>query len=165
MLFAPQYARCSQEPLFHASITSLGRLAGSVDYAGQLYELALELERTQQSAQAKRDEIEARLDGAFAAASGDIFRTLAEAKSYAFEKAALSEADSRRFGDQLKPYLAAKEIYLQNLRLELFEEALQNTRKYVVVSDPNDTEIFIVDLKEQLTPSLYDVTGLEAPKQ
>jgi hypothetical protein len=34
-------------------------------------------------------------------------------------------------------------------------------RKYLVVADTNDTQVFIVDVKEKLVPSLYDITGLE----
>jgi len=30
-----------------------------------------------------------------------------------------------------------------------------------VVADQNDTQIFIVDFKEKLTPSLYELSGFE----
>jgi hypothetical protein len=31
----------------------------------------------------------------------------------------------------------------------------------VVVADENDTQIFIIDVEEKLTPSLYDLGGFE----
>ncbi|MFA5784987.1 MAG: SPFH domain-containing protein, partial [Phycisphaerae bacterium] len=144
---------------------TLGNLAGSVGYAEQLYKLAVELENTPDDS-SQRQQLVTQIDNAFANAGGDIFKTLAESKSYAFEKATLSEADSKRFADQMKPYLAAKDIYRKNLRLEVFEdEALGNIRKYVFVSDPNDAQVFIVDVQEKLTPGLYDITGLENQEQ
>lgn len=145
---------------------TLGNLAGSVEYAEQLYKLAVQLEQTQQNKPQVREHLAKQLDAAFMDAGGDIFKTLADAESYAYEKATLSEADSKRFADQMKPYLAAKDIYRENLRLEVFEdELLQKIRKYVVIADPNDAQVFIVDMKEQLTPGLYDITGLEAPEE
>ena len=42
-----------------------------------------------------------------------------------------------------------------------FEDALEKIRKYVVVADTNDTQVFVVDLQEKLMPSLYELTGLE----
>ena len=73
-----------------------------------------------------------------------------------------TEGDTgERFDSQLKAYKAAEEIYKREQRLAAFEEALQNIRKYVVVADPNDTQIFIFDAKEKLTPSLYDIGGFE----
>ena len=38
-------------------------------------------------------------------------------------------------------------------------------RKYIVVADQNDMQVFIVDVKEKLTPDLYDVTGIEETSQ
>jgi hypothetical protein len=43
----------------------------------------------------------------------------------------------------------------------MLEEALKNIRKYVVVADPNDKQIIIIDLQGKLTPSLYDIGGFE----
>jgi regulator of protease activity HflC (stomatin/prohibitin superfamily) len=143
----------------------LSNLAGSVDYAEELYDMVLKLEQLEGANVKNREQMAEQLDKSFSQASGDIFKELAEAKSYAFEKATLSEADSKRFADQLKPYLAAKNIYLRNLRLQVFEESLDKTRKYVVVADPNDTQVFIIDVKEKLSPDLYDITGVEAPEE
>jgi membrane protease subunit HflK len=146
--------------------STLGNLAGSVNYAEQLYKLAMKFEQTRQSDTESREQLAEQLDKSFTNAGGDIFKTLAEAKGYAFEKATLSEADSKRFADQLKPYIVAKEIYRKNLRLEVFEDKpLRKIRKYVIIADPNDTQVFIVDVKEKLEPGLYDITGLEAPEE
>jgi membrane protease subunit HflK len=145
---------------------TLGNLAGSVEYADQLYKLAVRLEQAQKDKPQVREQLAEQLDKAFLNAGGDIFKTLADAKSYAYEKATLSEADSKRFTDQLKPYLVAKDIYREHLRLEVFEDdVLKKIRKYVVIADPNDSQVFIVDMKEQLAPGLYDITGLEAPEE
>jgi hypothetical protein len=43
--------------------------------------------------------------------------------------------------------------------LAALEEALKNIRKYVVIADERDVEMFIFDFKEKLTPSLYE--GIE----
>jgi hypothetical protein len=127
--------------------------------------MVMKLEQPSDSGVQNREQLSKQLDDSFLQASGSIFKELAGAKSYAFEKAILSKADSYRFADQLKPYLAAKDIYLRNLRLQVFEESLEKTRKYVVVADPNDTQVFIVDVKEELSPDLYDITGLEATEE
>jgi len=100
-------------------------------------------------------------DTAFARASGDIFSTLRQSQSYAFEKATLAYATGQRFADQLKAYRAAEEIYKRQQKLAVFEEALDRIRKIVVAADTDDTQVFIVDLQEKLTPSLYELSGLE----
>jgi hypothetical protein len=58
-------------------------------------------------------------------------------------------------------YHAAEEIYKREQLLAVLEECLQNIRKYVVVADANDSQVYIVDLQEKLTPSLYELGGLE----
>ncbi len=101
------------------------------------------------------------MDLAFAEAKGDFFTTLRESQSYAFEKATLARATGQRFASQLKAYRAAKEIYKREQRLAVLEEALENIRKFVVVADQNDTQVFIIDVQEKLTPSLYELAGYE----
>ncbi len=140
----------------------LSSLAGSVEGAGELYRLAARY----QQAREQRNEVEVErigklLDKAFAEAKGDIYRTLREAQSDAFEKATLARATGERFASQLKAYRAAEEIYVREQRLAVFEEAFDKIRKFVVVAEPNDAQIFIVDLQEKLTPSLYDISGFE----
>jgi membrane protease subunit HflK len=140
----------------------LSTLVGSVEDADKLYSLAAKYQQAKEKNQP--DEIEKLandLDLAFAEAKGDIFSILREAQSYAFEKATLARATGQRFASQLKAYRAAKEIYKQEQRLTVLEEALENIRKYVVVADQNDKQVFIFDAQEKLTPSLYELSGLQ----
>lgn len=141
---------------------TLSTLVGSVEDADKLYDLAAQYQLAKEQNKIDQiDKLSDALDNAFLEAKGDIFRTLRVARSYAFEKATLSRATGERFESQIKAYEAAREIYEREQRLTAFEEALQNIRKYIVVADPNDTQIFIFDAKEKLTPSLYDIGGIE----
>jgi hypothetical protein len=133
-----------------------------VEDADKLYSLAAEYQLAKGKNQtAKIKNLGSNLDTAFAEAKGEIFTTLRQAQSHAFEKTALARAAGERFASQLKAYNAAKEIYIRQQRLAMFEEALDNIRKFVVAADTNDTQVFIVDVKEKLTPSLYDIGGIE----
>ncbi len=137
---------------------TLSNLAGSVEEANNLYSMVTAYLRKG----ADRGELQSReLDRAFAGAGGEIFARLRIAQSYAFEKATLAEATGRRFSSQVKAYRAAKEIYKRQQRLVVLEEGLKNIRKYVVVADVNDSQVYIVDLQEKLTPSLYELGGFE----
>ncbi len=141
---------------------TLSALAGSVEEADRLYSLAAKYQRAKQQNQTEEiEKLGNDLDLAFAQAKGHIFSTLRQAQSYAFEKAILARATGQRFASQLKAYRAAEEIYKREQRLAVFEQALGNIRKFVVVADQNDTQVFIVDVKEKLTPSLYELSGLE----
>jgi len=141
---------------------TLSTLVGSVEDADRLYGLAAKYQQAKEENNIDQiDELSDALDNAFLEAKGDIFSTLREARSYAFEKATLARATGERFESQIKAYEAAKEIYKREQRLTVFEEALQNIRKYIVVADPNDTQIFIFDAKEKITPSLYDIGAIE----
>ena len=75
---------------------------------------------------------------------GEIFATLRQAKSDAFEKATIARADSERFVGQLKAYRASKRIYKNEQKLAMLEEALEPIRKFVVAVDPNDAEVVII---------------------
>ena len=131
-------------------------------FRSKLYELAAGYQKAKDAGDAgKIRQLANDLDTAFAQAKGDIFSTLRQAQSYAFEKATLARAAGQRFASQLKAYRAAKEIYMHQQRLMVFEQALENIRKYVVVTDVNDTQVFVIDVQEKLTPSLYELTGLE----
>ncbi|MHC4891157.1 MAG: SPFH domain-containing protein, partial [Planctomycetota bacterium] len=145
----------------HAERNSkLSNLVGSVQDAEKLHSLAVLYQQAiKENDPEKIEEFGKALDAAFAQAKGDIFKILRQAQSYAFEKATLAEATGQRFADQLKAYRAAEEIYKHQLRLAALEEALKNIRKYVVIADEKDVEMFIFDFKEKLTPSLYE--GIE----
>lgn len=141
---------------------SLSTLAGSVEDADELYNLVAEYQLAKEQNNSEQiEKLGHHLDLAFAQARGDIFTVLRESQSYAFEKATLARATGERFASQLKAYRSAEEIYRRQLRLAVFEEALDNVRKYIVVADHNDTQVFIVDVKEKLTPSLYELGGFE----
>jgi len=141
---------------------TLSTLAGSVDGASDLFVLAADYQKArQENNRQKTDEIAGRLDTAFTQADGDIFCTLREAQSYSFERVAIARSTGERFDSQVKAYRAAPEIYKKEQRLLALEETLSPIRKYVIVADPNDAETFIVDLKEKLTPSLYDIGGVQ----
>jgi len=141
---------------------SLSVLAGSVEAADELYGLAVKYQQAEDANNpADVEKIGNELDKTLEEANGDIIKPLRESQSYAFEKAILAKAAGERFASQLKAYRAAKEIYKRHLRLMALEEGLKNIRKYVVVADPNDEQVFIIDVQEKLTPSIYDIGGLE----
>jgi len=144
----------------------LSSLVGSVDDADKLYALASQYQQARKNNQSKEiEKLGGQLDSAFAQAKGGIFSTLRQAQSYAFEKETLARATGQRFASQLKAFRAGGEIYKQQLRLAVFEEVLPNIRKYVVVADQNDNEVFIIDVQEKLTPSLYDLPVIQENKE
>jgi len=140
----------------------LSTLAGSVEDADELYRLAAEYQLVKEKNQTEEvEKLGKELDMAFGQASGDIFTTLRQAQSYRFEKAKLAQATGRRFASQLKAYQAAEDIYMREQILAAYEQIPENIRKYVVVADENDTQVFIIDVQEKLTPSLYELGGLQ----
>jgi len=141
---------------------SLSALVGSVKAAGEIFGLAAKYEQVEDVNNPEYiEKLGNELDAALEQAKGDIYRIIKESQSYAFEKTTLAEAMGERFANQLKAYRAAKGIYKRQLRLAALEEATKNIRKYVVVADPNDVQVFILDAQEKLTPSMYDIRGIE----
>lgn len=141
---------------------SLSALVGSVKAADELYGLAAKYQQAENTNNIEDvEKLGNELNTALEKARGDIIRIIRESQSYAFEKATLAKATGERFASQLKAYRAAEDIYKRMLRLNMLEEALKNIRKYIVVADPNDKQIIIIDVKEKLTPSLYDIGGFE----
>lgn len=139
---------------------TLSTLVGSVARAAELAELAARYQRAQ--AQEDRAEIERlgqQLDDAFAQATGDIYRVLAEAKSYAYQKAALAKATGERFAGQLKAFRAAPTIYPRLQRLVVLDEVLPSARKYIVVADANDSQVTILDLQTKPSVNPFDWMG------
>ena len=136
----------------------LTELGGSIPQVDELYALAQKYQNTKnQLNESEQAEMLKQIDTAFEQASGEIFKKLSEAKRYSYERAQIAQATGERFDSQVKAYQAAPEIYKQNQRLTTLEEILSNIRKYVIVSDDNDSEVMIVDLQEELSPSLYDI--------
>ena len=144
------------------SIKTLSTKVGSVQKAQELYDLAKSYGRAQDENNVDQtDKLGKQLDNAFEQTRGDIFKTLREAKTYAFEKATLAEATGKRFADQLKAFRAAPEIYMREQWLAMYEKALENVRKYVVVADQNDTQVTIINLEESQTSNIYSGLGEE----
>jgi modulator of FtsH protease HflK len=134
----------------------LSKLAGSVDKAEKLYDLAKRYSRAvDANSQQEKEALGKELDAAFEKASGDIFEKFKEAQSYAYQKETSARAVGEQFANQLKAYRAAPEIYLREQWLAMYEEALKNIRKYVVVADQNDRQTTIIDLQEKMTESIY----------
>lgn len=141
---------------------SLSALVGSVEDAEMLYDLAAKYQRAkEQNSSEQLEKLGKDLDTAFAKAKGEIFSTLRKAQGYAFEKATLARATGQRFASQVKAFRSAEEIYKREQRLMVLEEGLEKIRKFIVVTDPNDKQVFIIDLQEKLTPSLYELEGLQ----
>ena len=95
-------------------------------------------------------------------ARGQVFKAIRQAEADAFEKATLAEATGERFAGQLKAYQANPQLYKRIERLKMLEETLEKIRKYVVVADTKDTQVYIVDLQEKLTPTLYDNMDMDS---
>jgi membrane protease subunit HflK len=141
---------------------SLSTLVGSLEAADKLYSLAAKYEQAEDVNNPEDiEKLGRELDTALEQAKGDIYKTIKESQGYAFEKTTLAQAFGERFTDQLKAYRSAEKIYQRQLRLAVMEEAMKNIRKYVVVTDQNDIQVFILDVQEKLTPSIYDIGGLE----
>jgi regulator of protease activity HflC (stomatin/prohibitin superfamily) len=144
------------------SNTTLSNLVGSVQEANKLYDLARQYQQIRQNQDSSEIEsLSNQVDTAFMKTQGEVFKTLRDAKGYAFQKATLSEATGKRFYGQLEAYRSAPKIYKHEQRLTTFEQALKNIRKYVIAADPNNKQNFIIDLQEKLTPDLYDIGGIE----
>jgi regulator of protease activity HflC (stomatin/prohibitin superfamily) len=138
----------------------LSTLVGSVEKADELYRLALKYRQSEDvNTPEEIEKLGKQLDTAFEEAKGVIFKTLRESQRYAFEKETLAKGTGQRFAGQIKAYRAAPEIYVHEQRLAMLEEALDGVRKYVVVADQNDTQVTIIDLQENLSPSIYE-TGI-----
>lgn len=136
----------------------LSSLAGSVDQANELYALGVEYQQAKESGDMEKvRRIEEQILESFGQASGDIFKTLEEAKAYRFEKGTTARATGQRFAEQLKAYRSSPDIYKQLERYMMLEEALVDTRKYIVVAEEEDQEVYIIDLQEKLAADIYDM--------
>jgi regulator of protease activity HflC (stomatin/prohibitin superfamily)/small neutral amino acid transporter SnatA (MarC family) len=141
----------------------LTELGGSIEDMDGLYSLAQEFERSkEQGDELRTKQLRNELQVALENAQGNVFRILREAESYAFERESLAKGEGLRFDGQLQAYQASPELYSKIQRLLTLEEGLEDVRKYVVVIDDEDAQVYIVDLQEKLTQSLYDMDlGLE----
>ncbi len=142
--------------------TQLSSLAGTVDQALALADLATEYQSTNQDhGSPEAQELVKQLDEGLSNAKGEIYKILTDAQAYAYEKPTLAQATGLRFKGQVKAYQAAPNIYMRQERLQTLIEALPDVRKYVLLGDPNDHEVVIVDLAEELNLDLGDITGFQ----
>ena len=132
----------------------LGSLAGSVPAAEELGGLV-------RAAQAGGRANTAELDKAFSEAGGEIFAQLSDARSDAYEKATIAKATGERFQSQVQAYRAAPEIYKRELRLSTLEELAPLLRKYVIVTDPDDKRVTIIDVSEKPGFGAWDVVPVQ----
>ncbi|MBN2511808.1 MAG: hypothetical protein JXB18_02610 [Sedimentisphaerales bacterium] len=139
-------------------IKMLTELAGSVEEVNALYSLIGKYSEVKDTLSSEQNEqMRKQLTTSLEQARGQVFKAIRQAEADAFEKATLAEATGQRFVGQLKAYQANPQLYKRILRLKMLEETLEKIRKYVVVADTKDTQVYIVDLQEKLTPSLYDM--------
>lgn len=141
--------------------TQLSSLAGTVDQAMALADLATQYQTMDKAKDPElTEQVVRQLDEGLSQAKGDIYKTLTDAQAYAYEKPTLAHATGLRFAGQVKAYHAAPNLYKRGQRLQVMQEALRDVRKYVVLSDPNDREVVIVDLAEELNMDLGTMTGV-----
>ena len=138
----------------------LSQLAGSVQEAYALYTKIEEYQAARKRDDASLEALGRDLDEAFLEAKGEIYKELRESQAYAYEQIKTQEGTGRRFGGQVQAYQAAKDIYLQDLRLTALIEALENVRKYAIVTDQKDSLVTVLNLEEQMFVDMYkDLLG------
>jgi membrane protease subunit HflK len=137
---------------------TLTELAGSIEEVDAIYDLVQKYSKVKDTLSPEQNE-QMRKDIAalLFKAKGQVFTAVCQAQADAFAKATLAEATGQRFVGQLKAYQANPVLYKKIERLKMLEESLNTTRKYIVVADTKDTQVYIVDLQEKLTPSLTDM--------
>ena len=136
----------------------LTELGGSIAEVDELYDLALEFERSKEQGDDQRTEqLREELQTAFTNVKGTVFKMLRQAESDAFERINLAQGEGYRFAGQIKAHQALPELYKKLQRLMALEDVLGAVRKYVVVTDDEDAQVYIIDLQEKLTQSLYDM--------
>ena len=135
------------------SIETLSACAGSVDKANELYELEKKVKDSENNSGSDLAQNKDLLDKAFANASGSTYKTLTEAKTYAFKQEIDAEATGKRFAGQLEAFRAAPDIYLYEQWITNLVDTLKDIKKYVIVSDKHDKRITLIDLENNLDAS------------
>lgn len=136
----------------------LTELAGSLDQVDHLYSLVRQLSQARRDMnQAKIDEITDLLQKAVYDAQGKVYASLRSSEAYAFERVSRSRGEGLRFAGQIKANQEGGILFQHLQRLLVMEEALPSIRKYVVVSDKEDQEIFIFDLQEKLATGILEM--------
>ena len=137
--------------------TILISLCGGVKKADELYDLSRRYQHAREAEDAGAVQLGQELNDAIANAGGEIFQILTEAQSAAFEKVVLAKATGMRFADQLEAYRAGGDIFLRQHRLAMLEEMLPDARKFVVIAEDEDTEIYIIDLQKSEESGLLEL--------
>ena len=146
------------------SIKTLSTSAGSVEKAHELYALDKKVKDSERLKDPNLAEYQRQLDDAFGQASGSTYKTLTQAKTYAFQKEILAEATGKRFAGQLQAYRAAPEIYLYEQWITSLEQTYKGVRKYVIMTDKNEKQINIIDLENKVESYLADKAVEDAIK-
>lgn len=138
---------------------TLTTLGGSVEMSNELYEKAIAFQEAKEKGnEPEVQRLQDELEQDFARVKGEIFKKVSEAGAYAYARVVTSEATGKRFEKQLKAFEAAPEIFKRQQRLAVLEETLPDIRKYIVVAGQDDSQVYIVDLQEVLSPELYDIS-------
>lgn len=137
---------------------TLTELAGSIDEVDTLYELIHEYSRAQQTQdKAHQDALTKRLEELLGQIRGKVYSTIRQAEADSYEQIARAKGEGLRFAGQIKAHAANPEIYRKLQRLLALEESLETIRKYVVVAEESDTQIYIIDLMEKMETGLLDM--------
>ena len=140
------------------SNTILTSLTGSIAQTQELYELAHQYRLAEGKADEKLAEKYAeKISLILSQTEGDVFKIIRESESYAFQKALTAKATGQRFHSQVKAYRASPNLYKHFHLLGVLEEVLKDIRKYVVVAGDEETQIYIINLEEKMSPSIYDL--------
>ncbi len=137
---------------------TLTELCGSTDQAEKLYALAQTYLKSAESDPDKARQYQAELRSAFHESQGVIFQTLSQAEGYRFERETIAKAIGQRFQGQLQAHQAAPNLYRHFERLGMLEDTLPSLRKYIILCDPADMQIYQLDLQEVLSDSIYNLT-------
>ena len=134
----------------------LTELAGSIAEVDALYALLQESKAPQSKVSEKaKKELEAEMRNA----QGKVYATLRRAEAYSVQRVALLKGKGLRFAGQVQANQANPQFYQHLQRLLMLEEALESIRKYIVVADEKDQEIYMIDLKDQMASGLLE--GME----
>ncbi len=142
----------------------LTELAGSLEEVDRLYSYVERLSQVQREANAAltTEEIKTQLQEAVSKAQGKVYTTLRRAEAYAYERISRSQGEGLRFDGQLKANQASPLLFQHLQRLLVLQETLPEIRKYVVVSDDADQEIFLFDLKEPMATGLLEKMEMDS---
>ncbi len=85
------------------------------------------------------------------------------AAAYKFRRETVASAAVEQFRKQNEADRRLTRVYRARKFLDMMEDALKDTRKYVMPEKPNARQVIIVDVKEKLRPDLLDMdlTGME----